>query len=662
MSVIPATWSEWYRTARSVQYQHPRALEAQVEALKPACPDLAPYVYRDPAVGALLLCKGKMLNPTPDGKPPVFFAITLKPQFPNAYPIMTVDPPPAGWRFKNHPHVDREGMCYLNSITSWNPTSSSIFNTCAELQQVLSANHPYERDPGTSQQQRVPQQQQQQQPQPQQQQQQYHQRPAQAGPASATGIAVGIVSAFANSLIGPTAQQTRAADGSQVPVLSAADEQRAREQRERDRAWLLQQQQQQQHQQRGQQQHQLVQSENAAAVDFIKERFTSILAGQVAVPPNTEIATPPDFGLLGRIRTHPAGVAGPLMLTRRAAPRPLPPVMDPTPDEHYHLQREEKDRQRQNEEQQQARAPPPAGALNVGLRALSRGVSVMGNLAAKGKQNVEEKVRQNTISQETQRFALLFPTPAGSGERMISNYHCRLICGDGVARKGYLFITEFNLYFSSKLVPGDTQPITQGGAQPVVVQTQIPYRAIVSLALGTAVQSKCLHVICHDNSVRTFLDFHANKLVEYGSYVSDAVKGTALDRCYNWIDHKWRAHCPGGIVPGYPYEAPLDANGEAPPAATGAGTGGYDVPVPGPMYSRAAPAGQQQPAPAAVPSPTSSDAPPPESMLCAICMEQPKNCFLRPCGHVAACMGCAGQLRTCPICRSAIQDRFQAFI
>jgi len=42
---------------------------------------------------------------------------------------------------------------------------------------------------------------------------------------------------------------------------------------------------------------------------------------------------------------------------------------------------------------------------------------------------------------------------------------------------------------------------------------------------------------------------------------------------------------------------------------------------------------------------------------CIICMENPRNALILPCGHMFTCMECCGQLqkRNCPICRQQIQ-------
>jgi hypothetical protein len=56
----------------------------------------------------------------------------------------------------------------------------------------------------------------------------------------------------------------------------------------------------------------------------------------------------------------------------------------------------------------------------------------------------------------------------------------------------------------------------------------------------------------------------------------------------------------------------------------------------------------------------------PEPEKCAVCMDQPRNAVLVPCGHAVLCMGCAGAImdrrpRKCPICRQEPQSHFRLF-
>lgn len=653
MSVCPVTWSDFYAHARRVRYHHPQVLQQQVEALKPACKDLTPYVFDNRGQGSLLICKGKMLEEGPNG-PAVFFVVTLKPQFPNAYPIMSIEQPPQGWRIKNHRHVDQEGLCYLNAVTSWNPRTTTLFDACAELQTVLLQQFPFERGPSAAQpaapapalpqqpqaqpaaaQRRLSQQQQQQSHQQPQRQQQQPSRPQQQqqparDPVVATGatVALAVAGAIATSLAGPSRTTN---NGTR---LTAAEEDRAKQQRERDRAWL----EQQNHRAHRQQEHE----ERAQAQEFARERFMAMVQGTTPLPPRTEVQLPPDFGFTGKLMTGDRPEAA-LKLATRKAPHPGPAITDPTPDQQYAMTQQRREQERVQQERQEASKPQPKGAFGIGLRALSRGVMAVGSMATSAKSSVEDKVRESSTQKEQQRFAQLFPQQAAA-EHLVSDYHCQMLCGDGIARKGYLFLTPDNFYFSTKPLPDETAGNVGTG---LALQVQIPVAAIVSLAAGNAVSYKCLSLLLNDDGCRTFMGFHSGKMVELGAYVSDTVKGSALERCHNYMDHLWRAKA-AVPVPGYPYDQPLSAA----PAGTGV------IPVPVPANAQQPPAPQQ---PAAAPAPR-SETPPAVDNTCAICMENVKNAFLRPCGHVATCMPCASQLRNCPICRAPIQETFQAFL
>lgn len=71
------------------------------------------------------------------------------------------------------------------------------------------------------------------------------------------------------------------------------------------------------------------------------------------------------------------------------------------------------------------------------------------------------------------------------------------------------------------------------------------------------------------------------------------------------------------------------------------------------------PAGMVPPVAVALPSTTAGDE---ETELCAICMTNPRDTLLRPCGHVSTCLGCAQSMlqRTakpaCVVCRAPIED------
>ncbi|KAK3272441.1 hypothetical protein CYMTET_19267 [Cymbomonas tetramitiformis] len=49
------------------------------------------------------------------------------------------------------------------------------------------------------------------------------------------------------------------------------------------------------------------------------------------------------------------------------------------------------------------------------------------------------------------------------------------------------------------------------------------------------------------------------------------------------------------------------------------------------------------------------------SSMCKICLQEELEVVFEPCHHFVTCQACAGQVQTCPICRSRIIDRIRAY-
>ncbi len=41
---------------------------------------------------------------------------------------------------------------------------------------------------------------------------------------------------------------------------------------------------------------------------------------------------------------------------------------------------------------------------------------------------------------------------------------------------------------------------------------------------------------------------------------------------------------------------------------------------------------------------------------CSICLDRPRSAAFAPCGHLTACTACAAKMKTCPICRAAVES------
>ncbi|KAK2727209.1 hypothetical protein QYM36_007891 [Artemia franciscana] len=52
-----------------------------------------------------------------------------------------------------------------------------------------------------------------------------------------------------------------------------------------------------------------------------------------------------------------------------------------------------------------------------------------------------------------------------------------------------------------------------------------------------------------------------------------------------------------------------------------------------------------------------------EDQLCVVCLTNPKEVILLPCGHVCTCLDCGIRIReSCPVCRARVSDMSRAFI
>ena len=47
--------------------------------------------------------------------------------------------------------------------------------------------------------------------------------------------------------------------------------------------------------------------------------------------------------------------------------------------------------------------------------------------------------------------------------------------------------------------------------------------------------------------------------------------------------------------------------------------------------------------------------------LCVVCLDQPADHVLLPCGHVCVCKGCAALVKICPMCRADVSERKRVY-
>ena len=53
----------------------------------------------------------------------------------------------------------------------------------------------------------------------------------------------------------------------------------------------------------------------------------------------------------------------------------------------------------------------------------------------------------------------------------------------------------------------------------------------------------------------------------------------------------------------------------------------------------------------------------PDATKCMVCLEEPRQWLLQPCGHLATCSACTEKLEgICPVCRASIESTIKAFV
>lgn len=668
MSIEAITWEEAYPALPQMGYAHAGRVKQDVEQVRRAFPDLEPYVAQLPSGEVLFLMKGTLLKAQPNC-PQVNFVVTLQQPFPNSYPILTIEEPEAPWRFANHPNVDTSGQTYLGAVSNWNPQRSTIFQCVDELKACLSRRLPFENTtnpqvaarpppppaqplPPPQQVQQPPPQQmraQQQvfvqpppqqmvyqpQPQPVRQQVVYQQQPQQtideydvmrAVARSTLGIAGSTMTLLGAGarVLGGGPLLTRNPGSPWVPPRPRGTPQQQRQER-------------------------------------MKQDFVLLLTGKLHVPPGTEILTPDGF-CIGRFMTSRNAIDDGL-LAPGPAPLPLPPCLEPTPKDAVEIAKAQ-----ERQERERAEAAAAADNSGVGWKALSAVGRFAGKVASSAKHKVEDKVRERSANEDNAKFQSDFPQESQS-EKLVIEYSCYALSGDGVSRRGRLYLTERLVLFSGAFDPPANPNPNPNAPPPQATPFRfiIGYPQIVSILKGECCSKRFLHLICGDGTFRCFTDFNSSFAGKVGSFVSSSMQGTdAYDRCFNWIDHLWRAATP---IPNPTYHyagtpGPLiNQPGYRPPQVVPLGS----APTAQPPQQQYAPPPRDSgynnnPAQEKAPDQKAAPEVPTESTTCVVCMDQQKNAFFQPCGHVCCCIKCANQVGHCPMCRAQITQVFPAFI
>jgi len=432
--------------------------------------------------------------------------VTVGYEHPNAYPsVLMVKPsPPWGIR-QRHPHVDTQGVCYLLSITSWNPQRSNLRGVFDDAIVCFQRDYPLEQNltryqppPGRgragSSSQAMPQ--------PTSQQQQQPQTVPSlevqiAGMAIAAGVSA--VRALGSAITGPSETQGEA-------------------QRERDMKWLAEQ----------KKREEAARNETPEQMAYIGELFKALLSG-ASKREGTVIVCPRGFGVnsvrvTSLMSATVPGQRGFLMLVE-GCPYPLQACVEPTPKEQFevYLQQKEDSRQKTRDKDisEKSGFGKAMGMLSKGATYVTAGYSA-----------VERKVWDDHTDKGAAYFKKKFPTLQ---DQFVEAYGCSTTTGEGRLVKGTLHIARRNICFTA----------TEGDHCFVV-----PLGSIVSLVRGQAVDTQWLLAIMGSGHIATFSDF-TSYLGSIATIMS-GLTGTSADRAYNWMDHMWRAGT-AVPVPGYPY-------------------------------------------------------------------------------------------------------------
>eukprot|EP01062_Namystynia_karyoxenos_P079155 TRINITY_DN8299_c0_g3_i1.p1 TRINITY_DN8299_c0_g3~~TRINITY_DN8299_c0_g3_i1.p1 ORF type:complete len:303 (+),score=106.70 TRINITY_DN8299_c0_g3_i1:82-909(+) len=234
------------------------------------------------------------------------------------------------------------------------------------------------------------------------------------------------------------------------------------------------------------------------------------------------------------------------------APYPHPAVAEPTPDEQYQgyvRQQEEEQKQRDAElaaQQEQARHADPSSGGGSALGKLSMFAKAAAHSVSKaGSQfhgTVEAKVRQETQEKDKRRWQANFPEQVEAGAHWICDYGCKVMhAGQTVA--GNIIVSSTHLcWLSSNLK--ESIPLTEIATicRSVTLQTVNSGPPYILPVPAMHVIPDCLQVFTTKMQVFQFLEFKS-MVAEAAQRTTSSLQGTPLERCYNFLDHAWRAAC-----------------------------------------------------------------------------------------------------------------------
>eukprot|EP01061_Rhynchopus_euleeides_P005596 TRINITY_DN14813_c0_g1_i1.p2 TRINITY_DN14813_c0_g1~~TRINITY_DN14813_c0_g1_i1.p2 ORF type:complete len:264 (+),score=80.91 TRINITY_DN14813_c0_g1_i1:117-908(+) len=234
-------------------------------------------------------------------------------------------------------------------------------------------------------------------------------------------------------------------------------------------------------------------------------------------------------------------------------PQPVAPVSDLTPEEQFKRHLEEQGQRSKEAQEDAVRTREQAGKESTMMGKLGKHakstMTQLSDATAKTHSSIETTTRDQLEKREKSQFQTEFPTLAQTAEHKCA-YTCKAM-HSGQKMEGTLYVASTHIAFAAK-----------GG-----VKEEIPLADIASvqpsLALKTSkagdgkedgppyimpvpdpvVQGDCIQIFARSGNLYQFLEFD-NMGVSAAQHATSTIKGNAYDRCYNWLDHTWRAATP----------------------------------------------------------------------------------------------------------------------
>jgi hypothetical protein len=237
-----------------------------------------------------------------------------------------------------------------------------------------------------------------------------------------------------------------------------------------------------------------------------------------------------------------------------AAPAPQAPITDPTPDEQWQAALAEQAAKDQQKALAEASKPEEKSAFGKLSAFASKAVTAVDSAYNSAHASAETKAREYEHKTGSDKFTINFPELIAAGDKFIVAYDCGVMSA-GKLVQGTMYLSERYLCFAS-----DT------------LKDAVPWPQVASLQKSLALKTEnsapdFFMIIPAPNVLPTAIQVFTSpdggsKLLQFSDFetltakattiLGTGVKGRAIDRAINWIDHCWRKMTPVP-VPGVTY-------------------------------------------------------------------------------------------------------------